>query len=304
MIVVWGQWGMQCIEMLVIIIITIIVILFSLFSYSHLAISDLGFWKLSPTVVLLCVPSCLPHARVKDKHPPLGSFLLFVSLPGSSSHLRKCSLFSLLSLSFSHPSPSLSPPSPFPLRRKAQCSLIDSSACSQRPEHLSWAGPVMGPEDSAWRKPNIHFNVTQLSDRPKGRCIIDSEENHVWTKHCVRWCAGAVGPEVRGPLKSWIKDFLHMSMLIYVCTAYRKKITQNARETSNCICLRGKELRNWEELLVNCVNLGLGQCTFKMDLNKMHVKKRNKKKDCSGGPVVKTLSFPCRGHRFNPRSGN
>lgn len=113
------------------------------------AISELGFWKISPTVVFLCVPSCLPHARVKDKHHPLGSFLLFVSRPGSSSHLRKCSLFSLLSLSFSHPSPSLSPPSPFPMRRKAQCSLIDSSACSQRPEHLSWAGPVMGPEDSA-----------------------------------------------------------------------------------------------------------------------------------------------------------
>ena len=88
------------------------------------------------------------------------------------------------------------------------------------------------------------------------------------------------------------------------CIQKKKKITQNARETSSCICLRGKELSNWEELLVNCVSLSLGQCIFKMDLNKMDVKKRNKKKDCSGGDVVKTLSFPCRGHRFNPGSGN
>ena len=114
------------------------------------AISDLGFWKISlqwfSHVSLPVSPT--PGLRTSTLFWALSFSSLSQAPPATSGN----ALYSLLSLSFSHPSPSLSPPSPFQLRRKAQCSLIDSSACSQRPGRLSWAGPVTGPEDSALKK--------------------------------------------------------------------------------------------------------------------------------------------------------
>ena len=117
----------------------------SLFYSAYFYIPICYFWprvlENLPTVVFSCVPSCLPHARVKEKHPPLGSLLLFVSLPGASSHLGNA-LFSLLSLSFSHPLPSISLPA-----EKESAVLTHWLLCLFL---TSWA-PIMGwPRHGPW----------------------------------------------------------------------------------------------------------------------------------------------------------
>ena len=47
-----------------------------------------------------------------------------------------------------------------------------------------------------------------------------------------------------------------------------------------------------------------GTMRYHLTLVRMAIIKKSTNRDFPGGPVVKTPSFQCRGHGFNPWSGN
>lgn len=203
---------------------------------------EIGVWEKTPLGItsLLLGPSWLPYSRARTRL--LGLLPPFVPSPSVFPATQGKTLLAPFS-SLSHSSPIL-PLDPIPYGRCSPHSLMHSSIPnirSSQPLLALLQAPRLQHEGCLC----LRHCYTTASQKTQAK-------RQVWHPFIGKSCKahalsqavlGAVDAEIRGPLKSRIKYFLHMNICMY--SIYINCLWTKCTKAGNR--LWGEELRGWEE---------------------------------------------------------